>query len=155
MSNTMSAEKFEQMRRDNGVTETPQLSSPVPSVELSTPNMSARDFIMGRSKEVVTVNVSGPEGTMGIKMRARLSKREVKAHSKFLELFRNPESVSEDDANVGASKFLAAITLDPELDEEFWSSEELDSYIAQELLSAFMEHAAQSLQGVKKFRRDR
>lgn len=114
---------------------------------------SARDFIMGRTKEIIDVPVEGKEGAiLFIKIRARLSKREVREHKKFLNLFKDPDSISEDDANKGASKFLAAITIDKSLDEDFWNSEELDPYIAQELLTAFMVKAAESLEGVKKFR---
>ena len=130
-------------------------------VEISTPHntidtgdMSARDFIMGRGKEIIKVPISGADGAvMFIGIRARLNKRDIKEHQGFLNLFKDPESLSEDEANKGASKFLAAITLDPGLDEAFWNNEELDSYIAQELLTAFMEQAAKSLEGVKKFRK--
>ena len=115
---------------------------------------SARDFIMGRTKEIIDVPIEGPDGSsMDIRIRARLSKREVKEHKNFLNLFKDPDSISEDDADKGASKFLAAITLDKSLDEDFWNSDELDPYIVQELLTAFMVKAAESLEGVKKFRK--
>ena len=117
---------------------------------------SARDFILGRTKEIIDVPIEGPDGSsMDIKIRARLSKKEVKEHKQFLEMFKDPELLSEEEANKGASKFLAAITLDKSLDEDFWNSEEIDPYIAQELLTAFMMKAAESLEGVKKFRKNR
>lgn len=135
-----------------GKADTSQHTTPVPSAATSTTDVSARDFIMGRSKEIITVPINGPDGAMDIRIRARLTKREIKVHRQFLEMFKDPESITEDDANSGASKFLAAITLDPALDEEFWNSEDIDPYVAQELLTAFMMKAAESLEGVKKFR---
>lgn len=149
----MSPEDYSAMREEaQGKTDTSQHTIPVPSTALSTSDVSARDFIMGRSKEIITVPINGPDGTMDIRIRARLTKREIKVHRKFLEMFKDPESISEDDADIGASRFLAAITQDPALDEEFWNSDEIDPYVAQELLTAFMMKAAESLEGVKKFR---
>lgn len=117
------------------------------------PDTSARDFIMNRSKELIKVPIDGPDGTMDIEVRARLTKREVKEHKKFLEMFNDPDSITEEDAEVGAAQLLATITTDPILDEEFWSSDEIDPYIAQQLLLAFMKKATSSLESVKKFRK--
>lgn len=117
-------------------------------------DMSAREFIMGRSKEIIDVPIMGADdAVMYIRIRARLTKKEVREHKRFLEMFQNPESINEEDANKGASKFLDSICLDESLNEEFWNSEDIDSSIAQELLTAFMVKAASTLNGVKKFRK--
>ena len=113
---------------------------------------NARDFILNRAQEKILVPVGGPDGTLDIEIRACLTKKEIQAHRKFIEMFQNPEDVSEVEADEGAAKFLAAITIDKSLDEEFWSRDDIDSYIAQELLIAFMSKAAEVMKGVQKFR---
>jgi len=111
-----------------------------------------KDFIINRGKELVEVPISGPDGYICIEIRARLTKKEINEHKVFLEMFKDPESVSEDMAEHMAAKFLAAITTDNTLDEAFWMSDDIDPYVAQELIVAFLRKAASTLEGVKKFR---
>lgn len=115
-------------------------------------DIPARDFIMNRSKELVQVPISGPDGVITIEIRARLTRAEIKAHRKFLEMFAKPEDIDEDEAEIVTAKFLSSITTDEELDEEFWLSDEIDQNIAQELVVAFIKKAAETLDYVKKFR---
>jgi len=111
-----------------------------------------KDFIINRGKELFEVPISGPDGYTYIEIRARLTKKEINEHKVFLEMFKDPENVSEDMAEQVAAKFLAAITTDDTLDEAFWMSDDIDPYIAQELIMAFLRKAASTLEGVKKFR---
>lgn len=142
----MSPEEYNAMRDE--------AQGKAPDKDVVAPDTSARDFIMGRAKEIISVPIEGVDNdVMFIRIRARLNKKEVKAHKKFLQMFQDPDSVTEEEANIGASKLLADITLDETLDEDFWSNDELDPYIAQEILAAFMEKASSTLKGVQKFRK--
>ena len=143
----MTGEEFKEKR----AVKKPKKVKTVKKVKKS--DVSARDFIMNRSKELIKVAIDGPDGIMEIEIRARLTKREVKEHKKFLEMFNDPNNITEEDAEVEASRFLAAITTDKTLDVEFWSSDNIDPYVAQQLLLAFMKKATSSLEGVKKFRK--
>ena len=69
-----------------------------------------------------------------------------------MEIFTNPDDVDDDLAEEVTARFLASITTDESLDEEFWNSEEIDPYIAQELVMAFLKKSAETLGDVKKFR---
>lgn len=137
-TNTMTAAEFEQVRNGGGDTESPTPHSTVPSIEDSTPDMSDRDFIIGRSKESVTVNVGGPGGTRGIVIKKMLNVREAIEHKNFLVLLDNVAAIDDLFLYTMAAPFLATITLDPELDEEFWLSDDLDPYIIQKLIAVFI-----------------
>ena len=121
-------------------------------VQYTPVDMPIRDFLMNRANELIKVPITGPDGVIEIEIHARLSKKEIKKHAKFLEIFTNPEDVDEELAEEVASKFLATICTDSELNEEFWNSDNIDPYVAQELIIAFMGKAAETLEGVRKFR---
>ena len=121
--------------------------------EFQVENSTAQNFILGRSKELINVPISSGDKKYNIEIRARLTKKEVKNHRDFLQMFQNPEKADEELADELAANFLADITTDKSLDKEFWMRDDIDSSIMQELLTAFIEKAVSTVKGVKKFRR--
>lgn len=136
----MSAEEFNE-RRDGKTEE-----------EFAGENLSAKNFLLNRSKELIQVPIDGPDGQMKIEIRARLTKGEIRKHKDFLAIFQNPEEADEKEADIVTAKFLAMITTDSDLNEDFWSSEDIDSSIMQELIVAFLEKAASTIKQNQKFR---
>lgn len=124
----------------------------LPDLPDVTKTMSASNFIMNRGKELIEVSILGPDGMFEIEIRARLTKGEIKNHAKFLEIFTEPEEVDEEIAEASAAAFLSVICTDDELDEDFWNSPDIDPYVAQQLIVAFMNKAAETLESVRKFR---
>lgn len=115
-------------------------------------NMPIRDFIMNRVTEVFNVPIIGPDGIIEIEIRARLSKKETKEHANFLKIFTEPDNIEDDVIEASTARFLAAITTDKDLDEEFWACEDIDPYITQELVLAFLKKAADTIEQSEKFR---
>lgn len=137
----MSADEFKE-RREGKTEETFQAE-----------NLSAKNFLLNRTRELIKVPIDGPDGQMEIEIRARLTKGEIKEHREFLNMFQNPEDIDEKEADLVSAKFLAAITIDKDLDEVFWQSDDLDSSIMQELIMAFLEKMTSTVKGVQKFRK--
>jgi hypothetical protein len=51
-----------------------------------------------------------------------------------------------------SAKFLATLTVDEELDEEFWLQDDLDASLAMTILTAYIDSVTKNVEMVKKFR---
>ena len=95
--------------------------------------------ILNRSKETMTVPIKGiGDTTLDIEIRVMLNKREVEIQSKFFSAMNHIQHVDNDYYYWIAGSFLDMICVDPELDTEFWRRDDIDPYIIQELIAAFV-----------------
>lgn len=95
--------------------------------------------ILNRSKETLHVPFKGIDDTeFEIEIRAMLNKTEVKQQSKFFKAMNNIQYVDDDYYYWLAGPFLDTICVDPELDTAFWRRDDIDPYIIQELIAAFI-----------------
>lgn len=118
----MSPEEFEAMR-DEAQTE----ALPLPAA------------ILGRSKETTIISIRGAnDTTFDIEIRVMLNKHEVDIQSKFFKMMNNIQHTEDDYYYWIAGSFLDMICVDPELDTEFWRQDDIDPYIIQELIAAFV-----------------
>lgn len=120
----MSPEEFEAMR-DEAQTE----ALPLPSA------------ILGRSKETTIISIKGAgDTTFDVEIRVMLNKHEVDIQSKFFKMIKNIQHTEDDYYYWIAGSFLDMICVDPELNTEFWRRDDIDPYIIQELIAAFVKN---------------
>ena len=98
------------------------------------------DSILARSKEtkMVTISSVGDGKELNIEIRVMLNKREVEIQSKFFKAMKHIQYVDDDYYYWIAGSFLDMICVDPELNMDFWRSDDVDPYIIQELIAAFI-----------------
>lgn len=116
-------------------------------------NVQTKDFLLRRTTETIKVPIVSSEGVIEVEIRARLSVAETKEHEEFLTKFRraaSDETYTMDDADVQAAKFLAAISVDPELDENLWL--QVDDMTMSEILIAFFTEPVKRMADARKFR---
>ena len=96
--------------------------------------------ILARSKKtkMVTISSVGDGKDLEIEIRVMLNKREVEIQSKFFKAMKHIQYVDDDYYYWIAGSFLDMICIDPELDMEFWRRDDVDPYIIQELIAAFI-----------------
>lgn len=95
--------------------------------------------ILNRSKETILVPIRGTgDGAFDIEIRVMLNKREVNLQSKFFKAIDNIQAIDDDYYYWVVASFLDMICIDPELNREFWSRDDVDPYIIQELIAAFV-----------------
>lgn len=122
-------------------------------------NISTKQFLLNRHNETVKVPIEGQDLTMSIEIRAHLSKAELKKHKLFMDswnkaLTDNPDILDTDEAEHYTAEFLSELCTDPDLDKEFWLSEDLDPLIIQSVLMAYFTNAIDTLSNIRKFRRE-
>lgn len=122
-------------------------------------NISTKQFLLNRHNETVLVPIEGQDRTMSIEIRAHLSKAELKKHKQFMEswniaLTKDPEILESEEAEQYIAEFLSDICIDPDLDKEFWLSENLDPLIAQTVLMQYFTSAINQLGDIGKFRKE-
>ncbi len=115
-------------------------------------NSSAKSFLFEKARTTVNVRVDSADGTefIEIPIYLKLTKREIADNSAFLNTITKEEVTNE-----AAAHFLATITVDSELDDEFWLSEDLDTGIAEKVITVYMQSVIKQYENIKKFRRDR
>ena len=95
--------------------------------------------ILKRSKETTIVPIQGAgDATLDIEIRIMLNKHEVDIQSKFFKMIKNIQHTEDDYYYWVAASFLDMICVDPELNTEFWRRDDVDPYIIQELIAAFV-----------------
>ena len=95
--------------------------------------------ILKRSKETTIVPIQGAGNTtLDIEIRTMLNKHEVDKQSKFFTMIKNIQYTDDDYYYWVAASFLDMICVDPELNTEFWRRDDVDPYIIQELIAAFV-----------------
>lgn len=95
--------------------------------------------ILARSKETTNVTIRSVGGrSLEIEIRVMLNKKEVEIQSKFFKAMKNIQYVDDDYYYWIAGTFLEMITIDPELDADFWRRDDIDPYIVQELIAIFV-----------------
>ena len=95
--------------------------------------------ILARSKETTNVTIMSVGGrNLEIEIRLMLNKREVELQRKFFKAMKNIQYVDDDYYYWVAGSFLDMITVDPELDADFWRRDDIDPYIIQELIATFI-----------------
>ena len=97
--------------------------------------------ILNRSKETMTVPIRGiGDTTLDIEIRVMLNKHEVDMQSKFFTAMKHLQYVEDDYYYWLAGSFLDMICIDSELNMEFWRRDDVDPYIIQELIAAFVKN---------------
>lgn len=95
--------------------------------------------ILARSKETSTVTIKNINGdVLEIEIRVMLTKAEVEAQGKFFKMMKDLKSVDDEYYYYLSGDFLSLITIDPELDKAFWRRSDIDPYIMQEIIKAFI-----------------
>lgn len=95
--------------------------------------------ILRRSQETMTVPIRGiGDTTFDIEIRTMLNKHEVDIQSKFFTAMKHIQYIEDDYYYWLAGSFLDLICVDPELDLDFWRRDDIDPYIIQELIAAFV-----------------
>lgn len=116
-------------------------------------NIQTKDFLLSRTKETVKVPIVSSEGVIEVEIRARLSIQESKEHEEFLTKFKrasNEESFDIESGDHSVMKFMAAITVDPDLNEGIWS--QVDDMTISEILIAHFAEPARRMADAQKFR---
>lgn len=121
-------------------------------------NISIKQFLLNRTHETLLVPVDGKDRTMDIEIRAHFSKSELKNHKQFMELWKDalmedPEILESEMAEQLTAEFLSDLCIDPDLDKQFWLSEDLDPFISQSVLMAYFTNATNRLEDIRKFRK--
>ena len=97
--------------------------------------------ILKRSEETTIVPIQGAgDITLDIEIRVMLNKHEVNLQSKFFKMIKNIQYTDDDYYYWLAASFLDMICIDPELNTEFWRRDDVDPYIIQELIAAFIKN---------------
>lgn len=125
--------------------------------------MTTKAFLIGRTKETITVQITSGDGVKDIEIRARLSKAETKTHAEFLKVFRGAGAGDEaailyldtPEGDLVTAAFMAQITADPQLDTNFWMSDNIDPATIQEILIAYFTEPARRRAEIEKFREER
>ncbi|WP_440952030.1 hypothetical protein [Methanococcoides sp. FTZ1] len=115
----------------------------------------AKAFLIARTHEYVKVPIVSGDEVQAIEIRKRLSKTESKNHKDMFgrwERAMQGDKTALEDAEEVIASFLAYITKDPTLDNEFWLSEELDTAISDEILLAYFSQPAIQLARIIRFR---
>lgn len=163
MSNDMTAEEFESMRNGDRPESEAQEDRSATKRQEFVDAMTTKAFLIGRTKETITVPITSDDGTKDIEIRARLSKKETNIHAEFLEVFRNATDgdkgahlyLDTEEGDLVTAAFMAQITADPQLDTTFWLSDQIDPATAQEILIAYFTEPARRRVEIEKFRKER
>jgi hypothetical protein len=118
---------------------------------------SAKDFILGRSKNTTDCIIESNGEAIVIKIYTKLSKSQIKANREFLIAMQSgdDEIFESEKGNELAAKFLATITVDDELDEDFWKLDELDAQIPAVIMTTYLNSVLETSEAVEKFRKNR
>ena len=116
-------------------------------------NIQTKDFLLSRTKETIKVPIVSSEGVIEVEIRARLTIPENVEHKEFLEKFK--QASIDPKFNFGnedpcVAKFMAAITIDSELNEELWS--QVDDMTISEILIAYFAEPVRRMADAQKFR---
>ncbi len=125
--------------------------------------MTTKAFLMARTTETITVPITSGDGVKDIDIRARLSKAETKTHAEFLKVFRDAgvgdkgaiNYLDTPEGDLVTAAFMAQITADPQLDTNFWMSDNIDPATIQEILIAYFTEPARRRVAIEKFREER
>lgn len=97
--------------------------------------------ILERAKETQIISIAGVNDTiLNIEIRVMLNKHEVDIQSKFFNTIKNIQYIEDDYFFWVAASFLDMICIDPTLNTEFWRRDDVDPYIIQELIAAFIKN---------------
>ena len=125
--------------------------------------MTTKAFLMARTTETIKVLITSCDGVQDIDIRCRLSKKETRTHAEFLKVFRDAGASDEaailyldtPDGDLVTAAFMAQITADPQLDTNFWMSDNIDPATIQEILIAYFTEPARRRVEIEKFREKR
>ena len=129
------------------------------TAESETRTLSTRDFLLARTKETKDVPIIAAGETRNLEIKVRLSRAEMKRHDGFFALASKMSSgnisvLYEDESALIIARFLEDITVDPQLNEEFWMDPNLDTAITQQLLASYFEEPIERLPDVESFRNE-
>lgn len=105
-------------------------------------SMSNREFLTAMSRERIGVEITNRIGKKVINIVARMPKSGMKRHETFISQFRAASRgdidalvfLSLPEGDKATAEFMADITTDPELDTEFWMSDNIDYIAVQKIL---------------------
>lgn len=129
----MSEEEFNSLRKSDVDASTNQANVDA---------MSNREFLTAMSRERIGVEITNRLGKKVINIVARMPKTGMKRHETFISQFRAAGRgdidalvfLSLPEGDHATAEFLADITTDPELDTEFWMSDNVDYIAVQKIL---------------------
>jgi hypothetical protein len=115
---------------------------------------SAKEFILTRSRNTADCIVESDGEAIAIKIYTKLSRKQIKDNQKFIDALscNDVELLSSEAGDIMSAKFLATLTVDEELDEEFWLQDDLDASLAMTILTAYIDSVTKNVEMVKKFR---
>ena len=117
-----------------------------------------RDFLTGVTSETISVPVAaGDGGIKVIEIRARLTKRQMMPflpiYERFNQQFRAQSvAVDIDVPEELEARFLETITVDPELDYDFWIAGDFEATLLTEIYIAFFTESVRRRAAIEKFR---
>lgn len=117
-------------------------------VAAATSRVSARDFLLSQTKMTKSVNIAGLE----IEIYVKLSKRQIRENAAFINMLDKP-IIDSPEGDLLTAKFLAEITVDDELDVDFWLNEDLDVSVPQTVLAAYIQEVTTAWEDVVNFRK--
>jgi len=122
------------------------------ALEAARVNSSAKIFLLNRARSIYKVRIDSTDGTefCEIPIYLKLTKREIKENKAFLNNLGKSSIVTDQEAAV----FLSTITVDPELDMDFWLSEDLDTSIAEKIITTYIQEVIKQYDVIRKFRKD-
>lgn len=122
------------------------------ALEAARVNSSAKTFLLNRARPIYKVRIDSTDGTefCEIPIYLKLTKREIKENNAFLNNLGKSSIVTDQEAAV----FLSTITVDPELDMDFWLSEDLDTSIAEKIITTYIQEVIKQYDVIRKFRKD-
>jgi hypothetical protein len=115
---------------------------------------SAKEFILTRSRNTADCIVESDGEAIAIKIYTKLSRKQIKDNQEFIDALscNDVELLSSEAGDIMSAKFLATLTVDEELDEEFWLQDDLDASLAMTILTAYIDSVTKNVEMVKKFR---
>lgn len=159
----MTPDQYTALRRKETTEEEISVDKKVAERQEFVDAMTTKAFLIGRTKETITVPITSDDGTKDIEIRARLSKKETQIHAEFFKVFHGAAYGEEaailyldtDAGDLITAAFMAQITVDQQLDTTFWLSDQIDPATAQEILIAYFTEPARRRIAIEKFRQER
>lgn len=105
-------------------------------------SMSNKEFLTSIFKETISVPITNKLGTKNIEIVARMPKAGIKRHETFISKFRDAKHkdvkallfLLTPDGEKTMAEFLSDITIDTELDVDFWMSDDVDYVAGKKIL---------------------
>jgi len=119
-------------------------------------SLSVKKMLLSRTAKIISVTF---EDNLTVDIKVHLPIKDLKKFV-FLQKWTEVQIDKEDPMVLDTpeimesfAEFLAFITVDNELDKDFWTSEDLDPFVGHTLLEEYLIYQGDEAQKVRKFRR--